>query len=368
MDDTHNTDAPELPRRIPCRPPRMDQATGPPGGWPVPKVPTPGRLAEWLGLSVAELDWFADVRGWNPVAPERLRHYTLRSLPRPSGSCRILEVPKRRLRTLQRRLLDGLLSHLPAHDVAHAYRPGRSVLTFAAPHAGRRLVLRLDLRDFFASVRASRVHALFRRVGYPRAVARLLTGLCTHSVPPGAWPAEVNADEATRRLFARRHLPQGAPTSPALANLCTWRLDTRLAALAASAGATFTRYADDLVFSGDRAFERSARRFHVRVLMIALDEGFEVRARKTLYLRRGVRQEVCGVVVNERPNVSREEYDRLKAILCNCVRHGPRSQNRGAVADFRAHLLGRVAWVEHVNPGRGVRLRRLWERIRWEGR
>jgi hypothetical protein len=227
------------------------------------------------------------------------------------------------------------------------------------------MVLRLDLRDFFPSVRASRVHALFRRLGYPYAVARLLTGLCTHTIGAGAWPTEIKADEATRRLFAARHLPQGAPTSPALANLCAWRLDHRLSALAAAAGATFTRYADDLVFSGDRDFERSAKRFHVAAMTIALDEGFEVRARKTLYLRSGVRQQICGVVVNAHPNLARDEHDRLKAILHNSVRHGPESQNRAAVADFRAHLLGRIAWAEHLNPQRGARLRRLFARIRW---
>jgi hypothetical protein len=98
-------------------------------------------------------------------------------------------------------------------------------------------VLRLDLCDFFPSVPASRVHALFRRLGYPSAVARLLTGLCSHTVSAEQWPAPAASDTAMRRRYAVSHLPQGAPTSPALANLCAWRLDARLAGLAASAGA-----------------------------------------------------------------------------------------------------------------------------------
>jgi hypothetical protein len=329
-------------------------------------LPTPARLADWLGLTNAELDWFADVCRWNPTATERLRHYALRRIAKPSGKCRILEVPKRRLRDVQRRLLDGLLVHIPPHDAAHGFRSGRSVLTFAAPHTGQRLVLRLDLRDFFPSVRAARVHALFRRVGYPRAVARLLTGLCTHAIPTSGWPVDMDVDAPTQRLFSPRHLPQGAPTSPALANLCAWRLDHRLTALAASAGAVYTRYADDLVFSGGRDFERSAKRFHVQAMTVALDEGFDVRAPKTRYLRQGVRQQICGVVVNDRPNVGRAEYDRLKAILFNCVRHGPASQNSSKVADFRAHLLGRVGWVDHVNADRGRRLRKLFDQIPWD--
>src|SRR5262249_23774937 len=154
------------------------------------------------------------------------------------------------------------------------------IKTFASPHAGRRIVLRLDLCDFFPSVPASRVHALFREAGYPRRVARLLTGLCTTVTPEDAFPESIGATEVgwkTRRRYAARHLPQGAPTSPALANLCAYRLDVRLAALAESLGAAYTRYADDLAFSGDEEFERGIKRIHVQVCRIALDEGFEVR-------------------------------------------------------------------------------------------
>jgi hypothetical protein len=344
----------------------MDRVTGPPGAWPVPSLPTPGRLADWLGLTPGELDWFADCKRWNDGEEARLGHYTLRWLAKSSGRYRLLEVPKSRLKAIQRRLLGGLLAHVPPHDAAHAFRAGRSLVGFAAPHAAQRLILRLDLRDFFPSIRASRVHALFRRLGYPLAVARLLTGLCTHAVAPGQWPDLAASDPAARRLFAVPHLPQGAPTSPALANLCAWRLDARLAGLAACAGAAYTRYADDLAFSGGRDFERSARRFQVQVMRIALEEGFEVNARKTRFMRPGVRQQLCGVVLNARPNVRRDDYDRLKAILHHCITHGPHTQNRDGVPDFRAHLLGRIAWVERLNPRRGAKLRAWFERICWD--
>jgi RNA-directed DNA polymerase len=344
----------------------MDRVAGPPGEWPVPSLPTPGRLADWLGLTAGELDWFADCKRWNEDEEVRLRHYTLRWLPKPSGRYRLLEVPKSRIKAIQRRLLDGLLVHVPPHDAAHAFRAGRSLLGFAAPHAAQRLVLRLDLRDFFPSIRASRVHALFRRLGYPVAVARLLTGLCTHAVAPGQWPNPAASDPAARQRFAMPHLPQGAPTSPALANLCAWRLDTRLAGLATCAGAAYTRYADDLAFSGGRDFERSARRFQVQVMRIALEEGLEVNARKTRFMRPGVRQQLCGVVLNAHPNVRRDEYDRLKAILHHCIAHGPHTQNRAGVPDFRAHLLGRIAWVERLNPQRGAKLRASFARICWD--
>ena len=84
-------------------------------------------------------------------------------------------------------------------------------------------------------------------------------------------------------------------------------------------------------------------------------------------MRSGVRQHVTGVVVNVRPNINRAEFDRIKAILTNCIRHGPKSQNRDCLPDFRAHLAGKVAQVSSINPMRGVKLLRLLRRIPWDG-
>jgi hypothetical protein len=340
-------DDPDRPlvRQLFWLPPALAPAAGPCAAWSVSALTSPAALADWLGLTPGQLDWYADRHGRNGRdGSDRLTHYTYRWVRKASGRLRLLEAPKPRLKAIQRRLLREVLAPVPPHDAAHGFRPGRSVLTYAAPHAGRRLVLRLDLRDFFPSIPASRVAALFRTLGYPRPVARLLTGLCTHGVPADVWPpSDCRDDWATRRRFATPHLPQGAPTSPALANLCAYRLDVRLAALAKAAGAVYTRYADDLAFSGDREFERGAARFWVTAARTALEEGFEVRMNKTRFMRPGVPQQLAGVVVNERPNVRRAEYDRLKAVLTNCVRHGPASQNRGEKADFRGHLLGRIA-------------------------
>jgi hypothetical protein len=139
----------------------------------------------------------------------------------------------------------------------------------------------------------------------------------------------------------------------------------RLAAAARSAGATYTRYADDLVFSGDASFARSASRFSTLVAAVVLDEGFHVQHRKTRLMRRTQRQEVTGLVVNERPAIRRDDYDRLRAILHNCVRLGPEHQNRDGLPDLRSYLEGAVAWVGHVQPARGAKLAALLRAIAW---
>jgi hypothetical protein len=178
-------------------------------------------------------------------------------------------------------------------------------------------------------------------------------------------PVESPEGWRSRGLFVQPHLPQGAPTSPALANLCAYRLDARLEGLARAAGAHYTRYADDLIFSGDEAFVRAVRRFRDHVAAVTLEEGFVVQHKKTRVMRQGVRQQAAGVVLNLHPNVPRPDFDQLKAILHNCVRHGPSLQNRAGVADFRAHLAGRIAYVARINPRRGERLRRVFDQIVW---
>jgi RNA-directed DNA polymerase len=171
--------------------------------------------------------------------------------------------------------------------------------------------------------------------------------------------------QKTRDLYSRPHLPQGAPTSPALANCCAFRLDCRLAGLAKSAGAEYTRYADDLAFSGDESFERCAERFSIHAAAILLEEGFHAQHRKTRIMRQEVRQYLADVVANSHANVIRADFDRLKATLTNCIRQGPESQNRDAHPFFRLHLDGRVAFVEMINPEPGKRLRVLFEQIHW---
>src|SRR5262249_23565739 len=161
-----------------------------------------------------------------------------------------------------------ILERVPPHPAAHGFIKSRSIKTFVAPHVGKRVILRMDLRDFFPSFSGARVQAFFRTLGYPEPVADLLGGICTNATPNNVWAilrVPVEDLHEARSLYARPHLPQGAPTSPLLANACSYRMDCRLEGLAKSAGAEYTRYADDLAFSGDAEFEKCVQRFSVHV-------------------------------------------------------------------------------------------------------
>jgi hypothetical protein len=164
-------------------------------------------------------------------------------------------------------------------------------------------------------------------------------------------------DPALAALLRAPHLPQGAPTSPALANLCAFRLDRRLDGLARRFTLTYARYADDLAFSGD-PIRGQVEKLVVAVERLARDEGFRVRPDKTTIRRRSESQRLAGLVVNARP-APRDEYDRLRAILHDAAAHGLAAANRDGHPDFAAHLTGRVAWVAHGHPARAAELHRL---------
>jgi retron-type reverse transcriptase len=335
----------------------------------VPRLATPGDLAQWLEISIDQLNWLSDGRRQQgrtdiPI----LQHYRYSFMPKRSGPPRLIEAPKPKLMAIQRRMLYAMLDPMPVHDRVHGFVAGRSCLTAAQIHAGEHVVITVDLKDFFLNTRISRVHAIFRSLGYPWAVARALTGLCSASTPMSVFarlPAAQRHDWLTQKIYQAAHLPQGAPTSPTLANLSAFRLDKRVAALARVYGAQYTRYADDLAFSGDHAFATSSTTFLSAVESIARDEGFLLHNQKTRVMRRCRCQRVTGLVVNDHINVPRTAYDELKAILYNCRKNGPDSQNRAGLRDFRAHLEGRVAWVEQVNIQRGQKLRRIFDEISW---
>jgi RNA-directed DNA polymerase len=333
----------------------------------MPILDSAGDLARCLNLPPTELDWFADHWRVEPTPQTPLQHYHYKWVAKRSGGMRLIEIPKARLRNIQAKILRGLLDRVPAHEAAHGFRRGYSCLTHASVHTGQRVVVRMDLKDFFAHIPASRIHALFAKLGYRATVAGALTRLCVNRTPSGVLRADDVAGMpwVQRQMFRTPHLPQGSPCSPALANLCAFRLDLRLDALARSLGARYSRYADDLAFSGDRAFERALERFHVHVGAIALEEGFAVNTKKTRMMRAGTRQQLTGVVVNRHPNLARDEFDKLKATLTNCVRHGPDSQNRDAHDNFRAHLDGKVAYASMLNASRGAKLRRMFAAINW---
>jgi hypothetical protein len=332
--------------------------------WGLPSLRTPDDLANWLDVPVGKLAWLSGrlVSGRRPPSVKQA-HYVFSWKGKRTGGERLIESPKPLLKHVQTQILQGILDQVPPHAAAHGFAAGRSILTNAKPHCGQSIVGKWDLSDFYTSVRFSRVVAIFRSLGFSREVALWLGSLTTSAIP--ADLPIPNAGPHALRGYLGRHLPQGAPTSPALANLSAYSLDIRLSGLARSFGGHYSRYADDITISGDEAFARRLRNLIPLVESVIRQERFHVHPTKRQVLRSSQRQTVAGVVVNAKPNVRRNDYDRLKAILYNARKLGPASQNREAHPDFAAHLRGRIAHVAMLNPQRGEKLMRLYEQIKF---
>ncbi|HET6423098.1 MAG TPA: reverse transcriptase family protein [Planctomycetaceae bacterium] len=331
--------------------------------WKLPALHTAADIAQWLGMPLNRLAWLAHQCRKGRADGVRQSHYHYTWRKKRTGGVRLIESPKRELRAIQRKILREMLDLVPVSNAAQGFVKKCSIRTHAAVHQKPALLLRFDLKDFYASVTFNRVVAIFRTLGYSREVAIWLARLTTAAIPTNLTSPKDDPLAAWR--YRRRHLPQGAPTSPALANLSAYYLDQRLAGLAKSFDARYSRYADDLTFSGDESLDTKLRLFIQLVELIIRTERFHSNRQKRQVLRRHQRQMITGVVVNERPNICRRDFDTLKAILTNCVKSGPASQNRDQHPNFTAHLAGRIAHVAAFHPARAEKLRRLYARIDW---
>lgn len=251
--------------------------------------------------------------------------YRAHTREREGREPRILHEPHPVLKFVQRRILERVLEQMDVHEAAHGFRKGRSIFTNAAAHTGQAVVVNLDLRDFFPSITFPRVAGLFVSSGFSRNVACRLAGLCCY----------------------RGVLPQGAPTSPAISNLICRRLDARLTGLMRRCGGTYTRYADDLTFSGPVAILSALP----MVRRIVAAEGFAVAPEKTRIARSGARQMVTGLVVNDRVSVPRRVRRLLRAMV-----HRAASEPIADPALIRC-LRGYLSFLKPAHPDDVERLR-----------
>ncbi len=320
----------------------------------LPVMATPKDVAAAMGISIPHLRWLAYHSEASP-----LTHYVRFTVPKKSGGSRVLSAPHRDIATAQRWILEHILGKLPVHPAAHGFIPARSTVTNAAPHVGQAIVINVDLQDFFPSVSFPRVSGIFRSMGYSPAASVILALLCTESPR-----RTVQYEDSTYHVACGpRALPQGACTSPVLSNLVTRKLDARLSGFCAKLGWTYTRYADDMTFSAGGEASKHAGYLLARVRHVVQEEGFNLNEKKTRVLKRSTAQTVTGIVVNDKPAVSRKEIRRIRAILHNAKTRGLASQNRENRPNFEGWLTGKIAYISMISPEKGKALRSDLERI-----
>lgn len=248
-------------------------------------------------------------------------HYHKTELPKKRGGRRILMVPDPLLKQVQRNLLHHVLEGFSVSPAACAYRKGASPLANASLHTGKRLVLKLDIHDFFGSITFPMVlHHVFPSTYFPPAVGTLLASLCCY----------------------RDRLPQGAPTSPAVSNLVMKPFDDHMLEWCRSRRITYSRYSDDMAFSGD--FDPGEVIRKTENFLRAM--GMELNREKTRVCAVGGRQSVTGIVVNEKPGLPRDYRRALRQELHYCMIYGVEEKSAACLRS----LLGKTVYLLSVNP------------------
>jgi len=265
-------------------------------------------------------------------------------IPKKSGGVRTLDIPSVDLKYIQRWILDNILIRMYVSVHADGFVKNKSILTNAKKHIGSDCVINIDLKDFFPSVKFEQVFGIFRYYGYTKEVSYTLSKLCTY----------------------RGILPQGSPASPAITNIICLKLDKRLAALAKKYDASYSRYADDITFSGNKAV--------VRLLPIATsiirDTGFSVNLDKTHISFSHQRQEVTGLIVNgDRVRVSQDFKRKLRQEIYYCQKYGVSNHLKHTDTQhtfYKEHLYGQAYFVNMVEPSLGQKLLADLDNIAWE--
>ncbi|MDO8209643.1 reverse transcriptase family protein [Conexibacter sp. CPCC 206217] len=285
--------------------------------------------------------------------------------PKRDGTSRPISSPEPILMDVQRWLLTNVLDTCEPHRCSWAYQRRRSIVRCANEHVGARWLIKLDLHDFYGSVREPAAFAIFNRLGYPRLLSFEMARLCTRS------PTQLGGIRASRLPYREKRwlgvLPQGSPTSGVLANAAMLEVDEELAELADALDLVYTRYSDDIVFSAWDEFSRArASALITDVTNILRNSRFRVHRRKTTVVPPGARKIVLGLdVLDDRVALPAQFKRRLEVHVRGVKRFGvvSHAQHRRfrSVLSMVDHVDGCLAFAGNVDRGFVDRLRPEWE-------
>lgn len=257
------------------------------------------------------------------------KHYRNIFIPKHDGSKRKLSIPDLILKRVQRSIADNILANYPISRYAMAYTKGSSVQKNASLHVGKQKILKLDIDGFFDHISYSSVKdCVFYKENYSEPIRILLTMLC----------------------YYKESLPQGAPTSPAITNIIMYDFDEKIGKYCEENNISYTRYCDDMTFSGD--FDEKA------VIFVVKDElrklGLFLKNRKTAVIPNTKRQTVTGIVVNEKIGLTKEYKNKIRQEIYYIKKYGIDGHlNKIGCQDKQQYLnslKGRIAFVLQTIP------------------
>lgn len=307
-------------------------------------------VAKAMGITIGELRFLAYARKNSPIS-----HYERFEIPKKTGGTRLISAPKPRLKKAQHWILENMLNHIEMHNAAEGCVIGKSIKSNAERHVKKAVVINQDLKNFFPTITYERIKGMFVSLGYSPQAATIFALICSEAK---VQEVELNG----QRLYARRgerFLPQGSPCSPAITNIICRKLDKRLQGLANKYGFAYSRYVDDITFSG--AAEQMQ---HITAILkysgkIIREENFNLHPDKLRIMKRGGRQEVTGVVVNEKPNVDRKKVKQFRALVYQIEKDGLTGKTwDGTAENILPRIFGYASFIHQINPEKGADLKR----------
>ncbi|EGO9008664.1 RNA-directed DNA polymerase [Enterococcus faecalis] len=260
------------------------------------------------------------------------------------GELRTLFLPSIKLKYMQRWILDNILYSQECNNEVTGFVPSKSIIDNAKPHIGQKYILKLDIQDFFPSISKIRVFLMFKHFGYTNDLSNTLSNICIY----------------------KNELPQGAPSSPYIANLVCKKMDSRFLGLCKKNNLKYTRYADDITISGGK----SVYKFKQFFINIVTDEKFFVNKKKVKLLKNGDRKQVTGIVINEKLSVPKNIIRDLRRDIYYITKYGLNShlKRTGNItsSNYKAHLFGKAKYIYMVDREKGALYLEQLNAIDWE--
>jgi len=270
--------------------------------------------------------------------------YSLAQIPKKSGGLRDLHIPSVELKYLQRWILDNILNRIRISPFATGFCNNKSIVDNAKIHIGSGCILNMDIKDFFPSIKFKMVFRIFAYYGYTKELSFVFAKLCTYE----------------------DSLPQGSPASPCISNIVSLKIDKRLSLLAEKYHACYSRYADDITFSGNGGIKKLIK----ITSEILEEEGFSLNNKKTRMQFSHQRQEVTGLIINGGTIRVNRQYKRDLYQTCYyCKKYGVDSHLQKIKCNksfYKEHLYGKAYFVNMVEPEEGKKLFNILNEIQWD--
>jgi len=301
-------------------------------------------VAKAMNITVAEIRFLAYSR-----KNSKTSHYKRFKVAKKSGGFRLISAPMPRLKKAQHYILEHILNKVNMHPKAHGCVLEKSILSNALPHVNKGVVINQDLKNFFPSITYNRIKGVFKSMGYSEQVAVIFALLCSE-------PKILDVSLLGENYFAQqghRFLPQGSPCSPAISNIICKKMDYRLDGLASKYGFTYSRYVDDITFSGDKEQFSKITSILNYSKKIVKSESFTLHSDKLRLMKRHQRQEVTGVIVNEKPNINKKSLKRFRALIYQIEKDGIKGKSWNGGLNVLAEIDGFANFIYQIDKEKG---------------